>query len=75
MTIGQEIELALKPFLAAEQIEVAENGKRVGAFAPFRYEVSTKGSQTLLHLWSEERNLVRGRLTNEVRITTCNAMS
>ena len=59
MTTGQEIEQALKPFLAAEQIEVAENGKRVGAFAPFRYEVSTKGSQTLLHLWSEERNLVR----------------
>ena len=59
MTNAQEIERALEPFLEANQIEVIENGRRVGAFSPFRFEVSTRGAQTLLHLWSEERNLVR----------------
>ena len=55
----QEVERALEPFRSAKEIEVIENGRRVGTFTPLHYEVARKGPRTLLHLWSEERNLVR----------------
>ena len=65
MNAPEEIRQALEPLGGSGSVEVIENGRRVGTFEPFGYEVSGKGTQTLLHLWSEERNLVR----RAIRIT------
>jgi len=59
MTEVHEVERALAAFQAARDIEVIENGRRVGSFSHLHYEVVHNGPRTLLHLWSQDRNLVR----------------
>ncbi len=54
-----ELERALADLLAAGRVEVHENGRWLAALSSLRYEVRSHGAATLLHLWSEERNLVR----------------
>lgn len=40
-------------------VEVHEDGELLAELSPFQFEVRAEGKHTVLHLWSEERNLVR----------------
>ena len=72
-----DLNRALAALRSAGGAEVCEDGERLAEFAQFQYEVQQKGGATFLHLWSEERNLVRrvlriaeqaaGRLVLEVQ--------
>ena len=72
-----ELTRALAALQAAGSVEVCEDGERLAELAQFQYEVREKGNATFVHLWSEERNLVRrvlrvaeeaaGRLVLEVQ--------
>ena len=59
MEKAADLERALAELLASGPVEVHENSQWLAAFSPVHYEVRSQGNATLLHLWSEERNLVR----------------
>ena len=59
MSEAGELERALEQLLASGPVEVHEDGQWLAALANLRCEVRREGTRTLLHLWSEERNLVR----------------
>lgn len=40
-------------------VEVHEDGELLAELSPFQFEVRAEGKHTVLHLWSEEQNLVR----------------
>jgi hypothetical protein len=56
---SSELEQALEACLASGPVEVFEDGKRVAGLSSPRYELHRQGQRLLLHLWSEESNLVR----------------
>ena len=64
-----EVERALRELLASGKVEVHENGRWLAALSELQFEVRRQGSYTLIHLWSEERNLVRRVL----HVTECSA--
>jgi len=53
------LETALENLLGTGETEVLEDSRLLGGFAGLRYELHSRGGQILLHLWSEEFNLVR----------------
>jgi hypothetical protein len=59
MNLAEALKQALEKLLAGGRVEVQENGSWLAALEGFRYEVRQKGDAVLLHLWSEESNLVR----------------
>ncbi len=59
MEIAAELERTLAELIASGPVEVRENGQWLAALSAVQYEVRRQGHSTLLHLWSEERNLVR----------------
>ena len=59
MDEASQVEQALARLLAAGPVEVYENGRWLAALSGLRFEVRHDGRKTLIHLWSEERNLVR----------------
>ncbi|HEX2712045.1 MAG TPA: hypothetical protein VHM88_07460 [Candidatus Acidoferrales bacterium] len=59
MGTAAELDRALAELVASGRVEVHENGQWLAALSPVHYEVRRQGDVTLLHLWSEERNLVR----------------
>ncbi|MCL4522868.1 MAG: hypothetical protein M1451_03020 [Acidobacteria bacterium] len=72
-----ELTRALAALLSAGDVEVCEDGERLADLVPFQFEVRRQGNAIFVHLWSEERNLVRrvlcvaeeaaGRLVLEVQ--------
>lgn len=54
-----ELHRALVALQSAGEVEVCEDGERLAELAKFQFEVRQQGSATFVHLWSEERNLVR----------------
>jgi len=54
-----QLEQALAELLASGKVEVRENGQWLAALSSAHYEVRSEGRYTLIHLWSEDRNLVR----------------
>jgi hypothetical protein len=57
---AEQIAAAIEAFCAQHQrAAVLEDGKVVFALADAKYELSTAHDRCTLHLWSEERNLVR----------------
>ena len=54
-----QLEQALAQLLASGTVEVHENGQWLAALSTLHYEIRSEGRTTLLHLWSDERNLVR----------------
>ena len=59
MELAQSLQQALSRMLAAGRVEVRENGAWLAALEEFRFEVRPQDDAALLHLWSEERDLVR----------------
>ena len=59
MAESSELEQALAALTAAGRVEVRENGRWLAALASLQYEVRQHAGGTLIHLWSDERNLVR----------------
>jgi hypothetical protein len=59
MDEARAIESALETLLAAGPIEVHEDGQPLPELAGLNFEVRRQGQNTFLHLWSDERNLVR----------------
>src|SRR5712692_7774025 len=59
MGVATEIERALAELAASGRVEVHENGQWLAALSSAHCEVRTQGAATLIHLWSEECNLVR----------------
>ena len=59
MELAQSLQQALSRMLAAGRVEVRENGAWLAALEEFRFEVRQQDDAALLHLWSEERDLVR----------------
>jgi hypothetical protein len=57
--ISAEVERTLADLMASGRVEVHENGQWLAGLSPFQHEVRSQGNSTLLHLWSDERNLVR----------------
>jgi len=55
----EELERVLAAVFAAGSVEVHENGRWLAALAGLQYEVRRQGNSILLHLWSEQQNLVR----------------
>ena len=53
------IQQEIAHLLAAGAVDVHENGELMAELAGFQYEAKQQGKNTVLHLWSEERNLVR----------------
>lgn len=54
-----ELSRALAALEAAGDVEVCEDGERLAELAKFQFEIRQQGHATFVHLWSEERNLVR----------------
>jgi hypothetical protein len=54
-----EFEQALDRLVASGCVEVHEEGEWLAGLDGFRWEVRRRGKQALLHLWSDEANLVR----------------
>ncbi len=59
MELAQPLGVTLARMLAAGRVEVRENGAWLAALEEFRFEVRQQDDAALLHLWSEERDLVR----------------
>ena len=59
MGVATEIECALAELATSGRVEVHENGRWLAALSSAHCEVRTQGAATLIHLWSEECNLVR----------------
>jgi hypothetical protein len=59
MNDAEELERTLEALLASGPVEVYEDGRRVAELASLRHEVHRQGKRLLLHLWSDDRNLVR----------------
>ncbi len=59
MTQADPLEDALAELVASGPVEIHENGQWLAGLSALRYEVQRQGANTLIHLWSEERNLVR----------------
>jgi hypothetical protein len=57
--LAAEIQSALARLAAQGPVEAAEDDRLLAELAPFRFEVRDEPRGTLLHLWSEERNLFR----------------
>ena len=53
------LDRALSALIASGGVEVHEDGEWLAEFAQFRWEFSPQGSASLLHLWSDVRNLTR----------------
>lgn len=72
-----ELSRALAAMQSAGDVEVCEDGERLAELTHFQCEVRQQGNATFVHLWSDERNLVRrvlrvaeeaaGRLVLEVQ--------
>jgi hypothetical protein len=59
MELAQGVTEALERICSAGRVEVQEDGTWLAALEGFRYEVREHGEIVLLHLWSEQRSLVR----------------
>lgn len=59
MDEASQVEQAMNQLIAAGPVEVYENGQWLAVLSGLRFEVRHDGRKTLIHLWSEERNLVR----------------
>lgn len=59
MNPATQLEEALVRFADGGLVEVHDCGKRLPLFTRFRHEVRQQGEKLLLHLWSDEANLVR----------------
>src|SRR5665213_1467772 len=59
MELGRTLTEALERLRSAGRLEVHEDGAWLAALEGFRYEVRERGNTVLLHLWSEQRSLVR----------------
>ena len=59
MELSQALCDGIDRLLAAGRVEVRENGAWLAALDGFRYEVRGSGETSLLHLWSEDHNLLR----------------
>jgi hypothetical protein len=55
----QELDRALGEFAASGSAEVREDGGWLAELAAFQYELRTDGKDSVVHLWSEARNLTR----------------
>jgi hypothetical protein len=75
--VATELSRTLANLQSAGDVEVCEDGERLAELAKFQFEVRRQGRATFVHLWSDERNLVRrvlrvaedapGRLVLEVQ--------
>src|SRR5580704_17270633 len=54
-----EIEKTLAAMVAAGCVEVHEDGHWLADLSDLHYELKCDGKNSLVHLWSDERNLVR----------------
>ncbi len=54
-----KLERTLEALGASGAVEVREDGEWLAELSGMRYEVRREGKHPLIHLWSEERNLVR----------------
>jgi hypothetical protein len=60
MEVAGDLERALAILTAAGgAVEIHEDGEWIGSLADLRCEVRRENTGTLIHLWSNERNLVR----------------
>ena len=59
MSEPAQLERALAELAASGRAQVHENGQWLAALSSLHCEVRSQGNSTLIHLWSDERNLVR----------------
>jgi hypothetical protein len=64
--LAQPLEESLSRMLADGRVEVRENGAWLAALEGFRFEVRQQDGAALLHLWSQQGDLVR-RVTRILR--------
>jgi hypothetical protein len=56
---SKNLDRALSELVRSGTVEVREDGEWLAAFASLHCEVSGTGKATLIHLWSDEKNLTR----------------
>jgi hypothetical protein len=56
---AEDLERALAALAATGRAQVHENGRWLAALSSLHCEVRSQGSFTVVHLWGDERNLVR----------------
>jgi len=54
-----EIEKTLAGMVSAATVEIHEDGQWLAELSDLHYELKCEGKNSLVHLWSDERNLVR----------------
>jgi hypothetical protein len=59
MEICEQLAQALESLAGSGSVEVHEDGALLAELSGLHYEVRRQGKHALIHLWSEERNLVR----------------
>ena len=59
MSLGAELEVSRKEFLAAGLVDLHENGGRTSFANGLSWEVRGDGEKPLLHLWAERFNVTR----------------
>jgi hypothetical protein len=57
--LSSELEASLREFVAAGPAELRENDARVAPLSTLSWEVRGSSDKPLLHLWSENHNLMR----------------
>lgn len=58
-SLSAALDSALAALCESGSVEVHEDGELLAELSPFQFEVRGEGKHTVLHLWSEQRNLAR----------------
>ena len=59
MKLAAELEASLREFVSAGAAELCENGGRLAPLSKLSWEVRGSDDKPLLHIWSEQYNLMR----------------
>ncbi|HWQ03434.1 MAG TPA: hypothetical protein VNL38_03045, partial [Candidatus Nitrosotenuis sp.] len=72
--LAAEIEASLLQLRAQGEVEISEDSSPLPEFAAFQFQVREEPRGAFVHLWNEERNLVRRVLAVQENSASCLAL-